>query len=226
MTERTQNWEMGRQTRYFNGTLRKLRLEKGCSQEEMAKVIGTSKVAYGNWERLKSIPDQKFHARLEEVFGRKFEEIFPEFLELLKDKQTVGEDYIELTPQMLEAHAQQQRLLGQGEDDVEVAFVKKMLEGEINNLIDQTLDGREKKIISMRFGLNGQRPHTLEETAREYSVTRERIRVIEAKALSRLRKAFYKTSIREDAELAYGFSPLPHKVKIPPREEGGEWWKK
>ncbi len=51
-----------------------------------------------------------------------------------------------------------------------------------------TLSEREQKIIKLRFGVGGGRPHTLEEVGAEFSVTRERIRQIEAKALSKLRK--------------------------------------
>lgn len=51
-----------------------------------------------------------------------------------------------------------------------------------------TLSEREQKIVKMRFGIGGGRPHTLEEVGAEFSVTRERIRQIEAKALSKLRK--------------------------------------
>ncbi len=51
-----------------------------------------------------------------------------------------------------------------------------------------TLSDREQKIIKLRFGIGGERPHTLEEVGGEFSVTRERIRQIEAKALSKLRK--------------------------------------
>ena len=51
-----------------------------------------------------------------------------------------------------------------------------------------TLSEREQKIIKLRFGIGGGRPHTLEEVGTEFSVTRERIRQIEAKALSKLRK--------------------------------------
>ena len=51
-----------------------------------------------------------------------------------------------------------------------------------------TLSEREQKIIKLRFGIGGGRPHTLEEVGNEFSVTRERIRQIEAKALSKLRK--------------------------------------
>ena len=51
-----------------------------------------------------------------------------------------------------------------------------------------TLSDREQKIIKLRFGIGGGRPHTLEEVGAEFSVTRERIRQIEAKALAKLRK--------------------------------------
>ena len=52
----------------------------------------------------------------------------------------------------------------------------------------EDLSPREQKIIAMRFGLNGQKAHTLEEVGKEFGVTRERIRQIEAKALEKIRK--------------------------------------
>ena len=50
-----------------------------------------------------------------------------------------------------------------------------------------TLTPREAKVLSMRFGLEGGHPHTLEEVGKYFNVTRERIRQIEAKALRKLR---------------------------------------
>jgi RNA polymerase primary sigma factor len=50
------------------------------------------------------------------------------------------------------------------------------------------LTEREQKIIRLRFGLEDGKQHTLEEVGQEFSVTRERIRQIEAKALAKLRK--------------------------------------
>ena len=50
-----------------------------------------------------------------------------------------------------------------------------------------TLSEREKKVLVLRFGLDDSRPRTLEEVGREFNVTRERIRQIEAKALRKLR---------------------------------------
>ena len=50
-----------------------------------------------------------------------------------------------------------------------------------------TLTPREKKVLQMRFGIDDGRPRTLEEVGKEFDVTRERIRQIEAKALRKLR---------------------------------------
>ncbi len=60
-----------------------------------------------------------------------------------------------------------------------------MLQEQIDKLLS-TLTEREKKVIILRFGLDDGRARTLEEVGREFNVTRERIRQIEAKALRKL----------------------------------------
>ena len=69
----------------------------------------------------------------------------------------------------------------------EDSAANQLLKEQIAKIIT-TLSEREQKIIKLRFGIGGGRPHTLEEVGAEFSVTRERIRQIEAKALSKLRK--------------------------------------
>ena len=60
------------------------------------------------------------------------------------------------------------------------------LQMEINKQL-QTLNEREQEILEMRFGLNNREQHTLEQVGNYYGLTRERIRQIEAKALTKLR---------------------------------------
>lgn len=61
-----------------------------------------------------------------------------------------------------------------------------MLKEQLIEVLD-TLTEREKKVLTLRFGLEDGRPRTLEEVGKEFDVTRERIRQIEAKALRKLR---------------------------------------
>ena len=72
-------------------------------------------------------------------------------------------------------------------DSPEDSAANQILKEQLSEII-ATLTDREQKIIRLRFGIGGGRPHTLEEVGAEFSVTRERIRQIEAKALSKLRK--------------------------------------
>ena len=61
-----------------------------------------------------------------------------------------------------------------------------LLREQLNEVLD-TLTDREQKVLKLRFGLDDGRARTLEEVGREFNVTRERIRQIEAKALRKLR---------------------------------------
>ena len=58
---------------------------------------------------------------------------------------------------------------------------------DATNDILNTLTPREAKVLRMRFGIDMSTDHTLEEVGKQFDVTRERIRQIEAKALRKLR---------------------------------------
>jgi len=65
--------------------------------------------------------------------------------------------------------------------------MQNMLKEQLMSVLE-TLTPREQKVIRLRYGLDDAHPRTLEEVGREFSVTRERIRQIEAKALRKLRQ--------------------------------------
>jgi len=66
------------------------------------------------------------------------------------------------------------------------AVVQASLKGHVREVLE-TLTPREEKVLKMRFGIDERTDHTLEEVGQNFSVTRERIRQIEAKALRKLR---------------------------------------
>lgn len=70
--------------------------------------------------------------------------------------------------------------------DPESAYIKES-NGDVVNAVLDTLSDREANILRLRFGIGGKKAMTLEEVGKEYGLTRERIRQIEAKALRKLR---------------------------------------
>ena len=71
-----------------------------------------------------------------------------------------------------------------------------MLQEQLSKVLDGLAE-RERKVISLRFGLEDGRPRTLEEVGKEFNVTRERIRQIEAKALRKLRHPSRSKKLRD-----------------------------
>ena len=78
------------------------------------------------------------------------------------------------------------------EDNVESVMLREHIEALLGDLKE-----RERQVIVLRFGLEDGHPRTLEEVGREFKVTRERIRQIEAKALRKLRNPVRSKRIRD-----------------------------
>ena len=74
-----------------------------------------------------------------------------------------------------------------------------LLKEQLDEVLD-TLTEREQKVLRLRFGMNDGRARTLEEVGKEFDVTRERIRQIEAKALRKLRHPSRSRKLRDYLE--------------------------
>jgi len=85
------------------------------------------------------------------------------------------------------------------DEEVEAAFAatSARLEQEALAAVLSGLSDRERMVLELRFGLTGGTPRTLEDVGREFSLTRERIRQIEAKALTKLRHPCAPPALRQ-----------------------------
>lgn len=76
------------------------------------------------------------------------------------------------------------------------AVSQAMLRQQLMEILD-TLSDREAKVLRLRYGLDDGRPRTLEEVGKEFNVTRERVRQIEAKALRKIRNPNRSNKLRD-----------------------------
>ncbi|HZL48515.1 MAG TPA: sigma-70 family RNA polymerase sigma factor [Solirubrobacteraceae bacterium] len=76
----------------------------------------------------------------------------------------------------------------------------------------QSLSYRERRVLELRYGLDGEHPRTLEEVGRTFNITRERIRQIEHQSLKKLETLTETQKLRDDVEIASGRPDQPwHK---------------
>jgi RNA polymerase sigma factor (sigma-70 family) len=97
-----------------------------------------------------------------------------------------------------------------------------MLHRELHDALT-ALTTRERQVLQLRFGLAGSEPHTLEDVGRTFRLTRERIRQIEAKALTKLRHPATPNRLRVTPAALPGGDPAPVRrthgtATLPPTE--------
>ena len=90
-------------------------------------------------------------------------------------------------PVSLDGSAELIDLIEDGSVTSPMENVEGLFEGERIEKLLGYVDNRERQILILRFGLKGSEPHTLEDTAKQFAVTRERIRQIEMVAIKKLR---------------------------------------
>ena len=121
------------------------------------------------------------------------EDLFPLTLYKLDLPDKVQKDFPSV--QMLSLQeARKQKLLTM--ENYEEDFDKPFLQDDINFLLS-TLTPREERVIKMRFGLDGEDEHTLDETAAQLGISKERIRQIERRGLLKLRHPARKSFLKE-----------------------------
>jgi RNA polymerase primary sigma factor len=124
------------------------------------------------------------------ISARRVEEIISLFHEPLSWEKPIGENDGSRLGDFIEDH-----------DTLAPADVAshQLLKAQINSVLNE-LSEREKKVLQLRFGLQDGHARTLEEVGREFHVTRERIRQIEAKALRKLRHPSRSRKLRDYLE--------------------------
>lgn len=86
---------------------------------------------------------------------------------------------------------------------------KSLLKDELYDIMKDLTD-REERVLRLRYGLDDNRPRTLEEVGKEFGVTRERIRQIEAKAIRKLRHPTRAKRLGDYRETIYSSGPDTH----------------
>lgn len=169
--------------RLKNAIIRERRRELGLTQKEVGDIAGVNKFQVSKLECFIPISEKSIK-KIALALDLQPHEIIST---LPKDVPRKFSIIKEVSEQELEDFKYQvkQRALEYTNDPSE-----NIMEDERQKFINEMLKAltfRERHILQLRFGIDGDR-HTLEETARKFKVTRERVRQIEIKAIRRLRE--------------------------------------
>ncbi|WP_066900714.1 sigma-70 family RNA polymerase sigma factor [Streptobacillus notomytis] len=140
--------------------------------EQLSKV---NKVIESYQNEFGDIPSVEYIA---EVLGMKPSKIVllqNEFQEIISLNDAIGDNIF------------LEDVIGQS-DNVEDDIIRNDQLSEMYDLFEKTLNSREKEILELRYGLANNKIHTLKEIGEKLSITRERVRQIEKKAITKLKK--------------------------------------
>lgn len=174
---------LGVTRRVYNHSLRSARLRLGLTAAQLGAKVEVSGQTITSYETLREYPSAERAQAIAEALGVSVESIFADWLTEFKLKRA---------PSILEdAHFSLQEALKSG---VQLPSLPGPEEGEaieeLQEAVERVLDTlfpREKRVLELRFGLKGEEPLTLEQVGQQFGVTRSRVRIIEVKALRKLR---------------------------------------
>jgi len=171
----------------YNARLIDARKARRWTQKYLSLLTGISSSQIGHIETLRTIPSQQARDEICSALELSEDYLFPSSLmEALRDG-SFGHRVVELEENQLQqlprARPPLPMITQDGTLEVEMTLD---LKKEFADVLS-SLTTREQKVLSLRYGLGGGSPKTLEEVGRVFDRTRETIRVIEARALRKLR---------------------------------------
>lgn len=172
-----------------NARLVDARKELGMTQPEMAQAAGVHWFRLHRIETLKVVPTEDEMCKIACVLEKPIDYLFSEELLAAVEAGVFSRRKVELSgPRIvyLTEALQRQLITDGGIDAAEEEMNRQLLAERINDILE-ALEPREQLVLRLRFGLDGEGAKTLETVGREFGVTRDRIRQIEAKALRKLR---------------------------------------
>ncbi len=168
-----------------NMSLVRARLEKGLDQKDLDKFLGIGSQTYSSIERMNIYPSDELQEKIANFFGKPKIVLFPAWLKVftMRWKERERDQVVKIKDGALGPSDNIPALMDPQftRDQID----RDILAAKLAPILDD-LSPREKKILSLRFGLNGEIPHDLDEVGKVFDVTRERIRQIEAKALEKI----------------------------------------
>lgn len=177
------SFALGVRTSIYNGKMRELRKKTGMSQYEIDDMFDMPK---GTISRIETFKDYPTYEKLEDIavlLGSTIEILFPEWLREQRLKISSYDATVMVEKLTLDSP---EVLMLEAPDTLDL-YDTELMKEELHKILG-ALSDREQTILTMRFGLDGMGEHTLQEVGDEFGVTKDRIRQIEAKALSKLRK--------------------------------------
>jgi len=189
--------KIGAKINLFNYKLRNKRIELGYTQKQMAEFLGCCQSTYGEVELLK-MPGvarerlENFLMQISDILETPLDDLFPpEYFRFLERKSiTVFYFMKDIDLDRLPSGATNLLSLPEMIEAVEAEETKTVIMAALDSL-----PPRERKVLELRNGFNGE-PQTIEEVGRKMGVTCERVRLIEAQALSRLNHPTIRKELR------------------------------